>query len=540
MSLLIVIKVLAMRYFVINSMRIMLSRYQYLMALMGGSLLPFAFAPLGWAWLVWPALLCLLQSWQQCSPRQALLNGWLFGVTFFGIGLYWLYYSIHVFGQAPLILAILITSFLVAILALFPALLAWLVTRIKIQKHPPALIQCLLFAALWTLLEIIRSVLLTGFPWLLLGYSQNNTIFANFAPLIGTYGISFMICFSSALLFVAMQQLSNMLTTRTYAGIRQPIILLALLATLWLSAIGCGWLAHKHPFTQSHSDPLAITLVQGNVSQAMKWSPLQSTHIIKQYQQLSNQHWRNHIVIWPEAAIPMAKQSIDDWLNTLAMQARRQHSTLITGIPIFNEQQQGFYNSLIALGEFSGRYDKSHLVPFGEYTPWHAVFSKLLQWINIPMSNLIAGKQHQALLDIKNIQIAPFICYEIAFSTQVFANLPTANLLLVISDDSWFGHSSAAAQHLQIAQMRALETGRPILFVSNGGISAVINALGQLQVSAPAYQNFVITATVQPYRGQTPLLMIGQSTLLILLLLLLLVSYCWCSKQNILQPQIFD
>jgi len=488
----------------------------YPLAILGGCLLPFAFAPYRHGWLVWPSLLCLLYSLDHLTPKRAVLNGLLFGLCYFGIGVQWLTHSIHIYGHAPLLLAMVITALLVCVLASFTALLSWLMAKLSVTAP---LLKSVSFASGWTLFEIIRSVLFTGFPWLLLGYSQTDTNLSTLAPLIGVYGISFVVCFVGALGYYALSQRTHRL--RMIIG----------LGVLLLFILSSHWVAKHHTFVTPYQKPLDLTLVQGSVSQAIKWSPQHSAEIVKQYENLSKNHWQNRVVIWPEAAIPLAKQSIEPWLQQLALTRRTQHSTLITGIPIFNEQKQAFYNSLIALGEFEGRYDKHHLVPFGEYTPLHRLFSWFMRWIDIPMSDEIPGVKNQPLLTLKDIRIAPFICYEIAFSSQVYRHLPRANLLLVISDDSWFGHSSAAAQHLQIATMRALETGRPVAFVTNGGLSAVITPQGKLQAVTPAYQSAVIETTVQGYTGQTFLLTLGQPRLLLLLLLFVLC----CSVQSIVK-----
>ena len=478
-------------------------------AMFGGTMLPFAFAPYDHAWLAWPALICLLYSIDHNFAKRSFVNGGLFALCYFGIGVHWLTHSIHVFGHAPLIVAIFVTALLVIILALFIATLGWLLAKYQVATP----FKCLGFATGWTLFEVLRSILFTGFPWLLLGYSQTNTLLAGFAPLIGVYGISFIVCLSSACLFYFIR-------TQHYR-----ITIFLILVALGLCTLLSTWMSNHHPAYYPVQAPIPVTLVQGSVSQDIKWSPQHSTEIVKQYEALSNKHWQNRIVIWPEAAIPLAMQSIEPWLNQLAEKARAQQSTLITGIPIFNEQKQAFYNSLIALGEYEGRYDKYHLVPFGEYTPLHLLFSWFMRWFNIPMSDLLPGNRQQALLNIKHLHIAPFICYEIAFSSQVFATLPQANLALVISDDSWFGHSSAAAQHMQIASMRALEMGRSVLFVSNGGISGVISPRGTLQALAPPYQSAVIETSVQAYAGQTPLINLGQWVWFWTLLLCALVCF---------------
>ena len=472
-----------------------------LLPLSAGALLGFAFAPYSTSFLVWPALFALLLS---CQQQRGLLPGWLFGFSYFGIGLYWVTHSIHLYGNLALWLACLCMGLFVALLALFPALQTWLMTRCT-TSH--AIIKSFEFALVWTLSESARSVLFTGFPWLLLGTSQVNSIFSAWAPFIGTYGISFALCFTCGCIFYGLYLKKNRL---------------ACLITISILALSVGlahWLLQAHSFIHPQGKLLPISLIQGDIAQSTKWSPVHSLHVLQRYQQLSHDHWQHRLVVWPETAIPIDRDHIQPQLKQIANQARTSDSTLIAGIPIFNNTQKAYTNSLLAMGTISGRYDKVHLVPFGEYTPFAQLLKPLIQHLNIPMSDLIAGARLQPLFEFGNSVIAPFICYEIAFSSQVFATVPKANVLLVASDDSWFGHSAASAQHLQIARMRALETGRPILFVSNGGVSAIIAPNAHLIQRSPYFSASVLEGNVQPVTGLTPLIRIGQMRLLLLLLL---------------------
>lgn len=478
-------------------------------ALLVGAMLTLAFAPFSLFPLaiISPALLLFLLL--STTPLQAFWRGWLYGIGLFGSGVYWVYISIHNFGNASIFLAALITGLFIALLALFPAFTSFLLTRYFPLTHPAKLLYA--FPAIWVLLEWVRSWIFTGFPWLTIGYSQINSPLRGFAPLFSVYGVSFAVILSSALLVSILIHIKQKKPFYRYCLV---------LLLLWL--VG-GYLS-KISWTHSQGTPLQVSLVQGNITQYLKWSPDEVLPTLIRYQELTEKHWDSKIIIWPEAAIPIALQDAQSFIEAMHQKAKQHQTTLITGIPIKDERKNAYYNAVIALGNGRGVYLKQRLVPFGEYTPAIPFLTHLLTLFNIPMSDVIPSPHLAQPLFADNIKIATFICYEIAFPEQVLSRDGHIDVLLTVSDDAWFGHSIAQAQHLEMAQMRALEMGRPVLFVSNNGITAIINSHGKIQAAAQPYQPAVLTDKIQTTTGKTPWQLFALDPLLMLMLVLLAMA----------------
>lgn len=463
-----------------------------LLALISGALLTFAFAPLQWYLLAILAPAVLFQLWETVTTARAFLRGWLFGLGLFGTGVYWVFISIHTYGNASAFLAGIFTVGLIAILALFPALTGYFLNRYFPYPDRSRLFYA--FPALWVLLEWFRSWVFTGFPWLLLGNTQIHSPLRGYAALVGVYGLSLLVLISSGLLI--------QIVTQARAKQWKKI---ALYCSLFLSIWIGGAVLTLFKWTTPFGKPITVSLVQGNIPQEMKWSPESIQPTLNTYRKLTEAHWTSSLIVWPESAIPIPLQNADDFIRALDTAAKKQNVALITGIPVRISDTQNYYNAVIALGKGTGYYFKHRLVPFGEYTPFSHWFSKLLTMLDIPMSDFIAATDHPVPLLINDqLRIASFICYEIAFPGRVASADIRTNILLTVSNDAWFGRSIAQAQHLEIAQMRALEMGRPVLFVSNNGITAIIDAQGKIKAAAPPYETVVLTDTVQPMQGKTP------------------------------------
>jgi apolipoprotein N-acyltransferase len=479
------------------------------LALFAGATLPLGFAPFGWYLLavLSPALLLLV--WLHSSKRQAFWRGWLFGLGFFGAGVYWVYISLHLYGASSVFFASFATVLLIATFALYPAVQGYLFNRFFPNNN---LTKCLLaFPAIWVLFEWIRSWLLfNGFPWLLLGDSQIDAPLRGFAPVFSVFGVSLATVFTSAVL-VAIFYFHNKLRTK--------VALFIVVILIWCSGIT---LAHIH-WTQPIGKPLKVSLVQGNIPQQEKWIANNISTILTTYKQLTQQHWDSDIIVWPECAIVINNLDAQGFLQGLNDEAKQHNAAIITGIPVYKDFH--YYNSVIALGNGQGIYSKRHLLPFGDYIPFRWVFGIFGGFVQIPMSDFTPGAASQPNLIAHGVTIAPFICYEIVFPTEVAAALPKAQLLLLVTDDSWFGDSTALGQHLTTGRIRALETGRYLLFDSNSGPTAIINAQGIIQSSAPNFQRYVLTGTVQPMRGSTPFVIWGIYPILIICGGLLALAY---------------
>lgn len=472
-----------------------------IIAIVSGALLPCAFAPFGIYALAILAMVGLLIAFNSASqPRHALLYGWLFGAAFFGIGASWIYISIHYYGFMATPLALLVTALFVAVLALFPALQGYLLTKFFPQNGLKK--SLLAFPATYLLFEWIRSYIFTGFPWLLLGYSQINSPLRSIAPLFGVYGTSFAVVFIAGCL-VGIWQMHK--EKRPHAR----LLLILVVVLLWGISAKLTYVDWTKPLASANAT-IKVALVQGDVPQEMKWQNEERDNILQKYRFLTQKHWNNDLIVWPEAALPTFTRYIPDFMEKIDKEAKRHNSTLIIGAALLHGSDKVgtpplFYNGAVSLGINHGEYSKRHLVPFGEYMPFKRWLSWLDRYVQIPMSDFSAGdKKQPTLIAGKNILIAPFICYEIAYPNLVLDYLPQAHLLLTISDDSWFDGSLAVAQHLEIARMRSLESGREQVVCNNRGITAIIDSHGKVVASAPQNEVYVLTGEVTARDGSTP------------------------------------
>ncbi len=488
-------------------------------AFISGSLLALAFAPTALYPLavIFPAFLLLF--WLNCTPNRAFFLGLFFGLGFFAVGVSWVFISIHVFGHTSTLLSLLITALFIFILALFIAIQGYLLNLLFPKNN--RLKRYVVFPSLWVLSEWLRSWIFTGFPWLLLGVSQVNSPLAGYAPLIGGFGLAFLVTLSSALLLELLCFTFNLirLQKKPSTHFLVPLILFTLVWTIGFTLTSIHW-------TKPVGKPIQVSLVQANIPQTIKWEPEYLQASLEDYLQLTQSYWHSRLIIWPEAAIPILKHQALPFIKQLDKEAEQHGTTLITGIPI----QKGFqyYNGMIALGVDHATYYKQRLVIFGEYLPWWIAWAQgLLNLLDIPMSGFSPGPARQATFKVAGFDLGTFICYEIAYPSLVQKALPQAQVLLTINDDAWFGDSFALAQHLQIGQFQALATGRPLLFLSNTGMTAIITPKGKIQAQLPPFQIAVLTGSVYKSIGITPWVRFGDCPIIIFLVGLIVLCYAY-------------
>ncbi|MCP4487382.1 MAG: apolipoprotein N-acyltransferase [Gammaproteobacteria bacterium] len=450
-----------------------------------GAILPLAFAPLA-IWpvaIIVPALLFVLLD-TNIPAKRLFLHGWLFGSGYFGVGVYWTYNSLHDFGQAPPLVAFVIAALLVACMAVFPALAlnAWHLSKRRFGDRAIWLLPLFWFAFEW-----FRGWFITGMPWLSLGYAFTESPLAGFAPVVGVYGISAISIFVSTALIKAFSR-------KQYIQLATALLVLA-----------AGQMLQTIDWTEATGKSLKVTMVQGNIPQEIKWQYEQRQNIFNIYWRETSQHWDSDLIVWPETALPGRSERIAETiLVSLAERFAQQGSSLLTGVIVSNEAKQRFYNSMLLLGENQGAYHKRHLVMFGEYYPMRWLLDFLRNWINIPYSDLSSGPDDQALMSIDGIKLGVSICFENVFSREIMRGLPGANLLVNTSNDAWFGDSLAPHQHLQIAQMRALETGRAMVRSTNTGISAFIDSHGKILQRSDQFKTQSMHQVIEARSGVTP------------------------------------
>jgi len=471
-----------------------------------------SFAPFGWYPLAVLLLVPVLLFMQRASPRDAFKIGFCFGAGLFLSGTYWLYISIHVFGNAPLFLAIALMLALVFIMALYYGLCGWLVSRMCQPANGSSVSWRFLLVApaVWVTVEWLRGWLLTGFPWMTLGYSQTTSLLGAFAPVVGVFGVSFAIVLSAAALAAAL----------SIAG-RQRIVLLGLAIAPWLVALPL----QSVQWTEPAGNPQTATVVQGGISQDRKWLAEQFAPTLELYRASLQKHADSDIVVWPEVAIPALLDQVERYVLQLQDDLADGSRTLLFGILEREPVERRVFNSFVALdGSTRQIYRKRHLVPFGEYFPVPQFVRDWMRTLDLPYTDLSAGDRQQPLIETHNgQQLAVAICYEDAYGAEQLDAFPEAGVLVNVSNDAWFGDSIAPHQHLQIAQMRAREVGRPVIRATNTGISGFIDADGALLARGEQFVEVALTRDVQPRRGMTPYAMLGNWPTISLCVLILIV-----------------
>jgi len=469
------------------------------LALGGASVL--AFAPFNAGLLALFTLAALLHLlWHSVSPLAAARVGYAFGLGLLGFGVFWLRISINQFGGVTPALAILFTSLFVVFVALYFALVGGLIKRVG-QGRSAVVFMLVVAPAVWLLVEWLRGWLLTGFPWLSPGYSQLDLPLAGFVPLFGVYGAGAVLVLSAGLI-------------NLWRKVWPSLLLLA----IWAVGLALSW----QDWTQPTGEQIQVSLVQGNIAQEDKWKRHMFTPSVRLYRELSEQVPDSRLVVWPETAISAFDDDVEDRvLQPLHALMLGQNRDLLTGI-VSRADDGRYFNAMISLG-VSGRhhYHKRRLVPFGEYLPFKTLLDPVLGFLQIPMSDFSSGGDAAPLIPLAGSLAGVNICYEDAFASEVMRALPEAEFLVNASNDAWFGDSLAPHQHLQIARMRALESGRYLLRATNTGISAIIDPRGELRGTAPQFQQAVLTDFIQPMQGMTPFARWGDWPLLLISLLAL-------------------
>ena len=458
-----------------------------------GALTTLAFAPFSMYFFMPLMLLPAMFTWLFMPPRAAAKLSFWYGVGFFLSGTYWLYISIHVFGEAPLWVAIVIMASMVLLMAAYCSAAGWITSRLARGDAKRLL---LIAPAAWVTFEWLRGWLLSGFPWLAVGYSQIDSSLAGWAPLVGVYGISVVTVLSSAALLAAVTE------TGRRRWLCAGVVILPWVAGAAMSPI--DW-------TTDSGRSLRTTIVQGGVSQDRKWLRDEFQPTLSLYQNAMLEHQDSDLMVWPEVAIPSEIDLVGYYVTDLQNELWERPRTLLFGILERNPETGKVYNSVVTLdGRNQQIYRKRHLVPFGEYFPVPDFVRQWMRLMSLPTSDMSAGDDVQPLLaSLSGEKLAIAICYEDAYGAEQLYMLPEASVLVNVSNDAWFGNSIAPHQHLEIARMRALEAGRYAVRATNNGISAFIGPKGELLETAPQFIYATMTMDVVPHTGATPYVRTG-------------------------------
>ena len=486
------------------------------LALVAGAINVFSFAPFDWWWLQFLTLALLFRlTLQAPTVRRAFLTGWIFGFGWLACCIYWLYISMHDYGGMPAPMAALAVALLAAALGIFGGIACgfstWFARRLRASD---AITLLLVLPAAWALTEWLRGWIFSGFPWTVSGYAHANAPLAGFAPLLGVYGIGWLAALLAGCLVLSFREKSALL--------------------LMFAVLGAGFCLHQVSWTVPNGQPISVRLLQGNVPQEMKFDAEKLDDTLVLYEDMIRAAPAD-LIATPETALPLLLHQLpQDYLPRLSDFATATNSHLAIGIPVSDGPQQ-YANSVVGISPAPAgraapalyRYDKHHLVPFGEFIPFG--FQWFVDMMRIPLGSFTPGDDTPVPFVVRDQRVLPNICYEDLFGGEIAGQLrtardegsPTPTILLNVSNIAWFGDSIALPQHLQISQMRAIETGRPMLRATNTGATAVIGPDGSVAAELPPFTRGVLTASVQGYRGITPYVLAGNALIVLLALSML-------------------
>lgn len=487
----------------------LLPRKKYLLPFLAGFSAFFSIAPFNIFPLSVIALALLFGFWLRAeSPRAAAWVGFAFGLGMYGAGISFVYVAMHDFGGMDFLLSLFVTALAAAYLALFSALAGYAQARLQAARWARLLV---VMPAVWVLSEWLRGTVLTGFPCMVTGYSQIASPLAGYAPIFGVYGVSLAVALSAGLLafLAACVPLRSPLAVKDRFHKREWATVATLLA-LW--AIGA--LLHTVVWTEPQGEPLKVSLLQGNIPEELKFDEDRLVSTLETYRRLIQQSDARLIVL-PETALPLLRHELpENYAAIVRNHALSNGGDVIIGA--FERDHGLYYNSVFTLGTAESQgYRKNHLVPFGEFIPLRPALGWFInEVLDIPMGDLARGGANQPPLRVAGQKVAVDICYEDVFGEEIIRALPEATLLVNVTNDAWYGDSFAALQHDQIAQMRALETGRMMLRTTNTGVTSVIDRDGKVLEMLPQHEEGTLTAEVQGYAGSTPYVRFGNAPVL--------------------------
>jgi apolipoprotein N-acyltransferase len=463
-------------------------------AFVAGMLLALSFAPFEW----WPLAIlmpaALMWLWDGASPRRAAVLGFWFNAGTFFVGTYWLYIAIRQIGHAPLVLALFLMVGLVAIMGAYHALLGWAVAKFLPTRG--AMRWLVGIPGAWLFIEWWRSWFLSGFGWLALGYAHTDNWLGGLAPVVGQFGLGLLTLL-----------LAGALVTLARGDKRERIAAGAVFALIWAVAFGMRGLE----WTKPYSRPITVAVVQGAIPQDEKWLDANLESIIDVYRTRTREAHGADLIVWPESAIPDLANYHIEFYRDVYQEASAHGSSLMVGTLRAEENaktgEEEYFNSVLSMDKSTpgvGWYDKHHLVPFTEFVPVPGFVRQWLKLMSLPYSDFNRGAAQQAPLESAGQRISASVCYEDAYGSTQLPALRTATMLVNVTNDAWFGHSTARYQHLQLSRMRAMEAGRPMVRAANDGVSAVIGSRGEIIARAPEYEANVMRASIQPRIGLTP------------------------------------
>jgi apolipoprotein N-acyltransferase len=474
---------------------------------LSGLLLTGSFPNINLNWLAWFALVPLLISIGSLRWKDRFLLGLITGLTHYLTLVYWLAYTMQIYGHLPWYLSIPLLFLMSAYLALYIAVFATLTTRL----HSMPVVCLFLIPTLWVSLEYVRSFLFTGFPWELMGYSQYNSLHViQISDIFGVYGVSFIVLLANTTIYLGFLYFTGKHRQESPVT-RKRVIVASLTAVIIIIASFLYGSARINSIdTLCLNAPTEkIAVVQGNIEQSLKWEPAFQVKTIRKYIRLSRSMAQHEpaLIVWPETATPFYFFN-NTRLSAMVIEGIQQIAThFLIGSPSFVQKNNriDYFNSAYLVdpsGTPSGKYDKAHLVPYGEYVPfrdWLPFLGKMVTQVG----DFVPGKVGDTL-EWDDYKLGILICYEIIFPELARAVTRNgASLLVNITNDAWYGKTSAPYQHFSMAILRAVENRRVLVRAANTGISGFIDPAGRVMASTELFEDAALTREVPMLKNIT-------------------------------------
>jgi len=456
----------------------------YLIAAILGLLFALGFAPNDLWFISILSLTYLYFLIRDSNKKELFLIGYSFGIGLWSLGISWLYVSIYFYGNLGFIASTFLTLLFIGIISIYSGLTLFLYSYLRFNSKSVAIFS---LPIAWIAVEYLRSILFTGFPWLISGTMLANTPLDGWTPIIGAQGNTFLLILISSVLY---QLVSNLQQSRS------PLLLFILFSVLMISS----YTLKNFQWTELEG-VVTASVVQTNLELEEKWSTegvIDTKNMIETAIDLGD---KGEIIVFPETALIFSEKEIKDWLDYIDVKAKQKNITLLTGI-IEREGDFKVRNRILGLGEANSYYDKVKLVPFGEFIPFENITGKFFDILGLKLTNTLPGEQIKTI-NAGNIRISASICYEIAFPGLIRKTASDSNLLVTISNDTWFGRSYGPIQHLEIAQNRALEHKKTLVRSTNSGISAFITKEGKIKEKQGYFEEKSLKNEIELYKGQT-------------------------------------
>jgi apolipoprotein N-acyltransferase len=473
-----------------------------------GLLLPLGFAPFHFPGLAILGLAILFAELQNLSYKKSAISAFIFGFSFMGFGVSWIFVSIHLYGNLNIVLSSLITILFVCYLSLFYIIQGLMFNFL--QKKASKIFRALIFSATWCLCEFLRANFASGFPWLIIGFGQMDSPLQHLMPYIGVYGVSFLTCMAASFLYLFIQSSDAKKKNLPYLLIFLFIIL------------SPNILQKVTPNTHGKSFPVGV--IQANLSMRDKWDDAIFEDIINRYKNgIDNLKENTKLIVLPESAIPVPQDYAKEFINEIKLINKKYKTQVLIGIPKEADKDgKLYYNALTSFGNGKKTYLKQHLVPFGEYIP--KPFSKIAEYLDIPDASMIKGPTNQSLLKYHNMPFATLICFEAAYPEILRTQLPKARWIVSVSDAGWFGHSLAIYQLLQMSQVLSKMTGRYQVVANNNGLSSIIDDSGKIINSLPAFSSMNLYGNIYPSYSKTIWTIYGDKPYLYLCIVIIIIA----------------